>query len=498
MDTAATFGQENFGTAKLKNRSRTRRLVRLADQLLEHPEGTLPDKLPRRKDLKAFYRLMANPATTHDSLLAPHRDLVRQRMATAGGTILLVHDTTELDFSGLLSVPDLGQLGNGKTRGLLCHNSLAVGGHDRRVLGLANQILLRRPHVPKKESRQDKRARQDRESRLWQRAAAAIGDAPVGQRHVDVCDRGADVFEFLEFEHRHGRAYVVRATHDRATTRADADPSVTAPSAQPGPLFTLARSLPARGHKTVAVAARPGQSARTARVRLAGAAIVLHAPKHARGAHGQESLPLWVVYVGEEDAPQGREPVEWVLLTNVAVHSDQDVRERVDWYEARWLAEEFHKSQKTGCGIERLQLSKQNHDERGRAYKNRLEPAIAVLSVVAVQLLILRDWSRDESLGGRPATEVFAEEEVKVLGGWHYEDGRRLRTVGEFCEALAALGGHQGRKGDGMPGWQTLWRGWQKLHLMVQGARAARAADAGRMHLTTATPGADSDDLESG
>ena len=44
-----TFGEQNFGTAKLGNRSRTRRLVRLADQILEHPQGSLPDELPRPK-----------------------------------------------------------------------------------------------------------------------------------------------------------------------------------------------------------------------------------------------------------------------------------------------------------------------------------------------------------------------------------------------------------------------------------------------------------------
>jgi len=39
--------------------------------------------------------------------------------------------------------------------------------------------------------------------------------------------------------------------------------------------------------------------------------------------------------------------------------------------------------------------------------------------------------------------------------------------------ALGRLGGHQNRKSDGPPGWLTLWRGWNDLHLMVMGARAA-------------------------
>jgi len=481
MDTATptppSFGEENFGAAQLRHRRRSQRLAQLADLLLQHPRGTLPEKLSHPKDLKAFYRLMATPVVTHDTVFDPHRALTRRRMDQAGGPILLLHDGTELDFSGL-SLPDLGQLGNGNTRGLLCHNCLAVQAEGRRVLGLLHQTLYRRPHVPAQESRTDRRARQDRESRLWQQACEAIGPAPAGRRHVDICDRGADLFEFLEFEHRHGRSYVVRATHDRALTVEDEGTLEVLgyEGPHPGQLFGLARSLPEWGRKEVAVPARPGQPARTAVVRLAAAPVRLHAPKNARGEHGQEPLPVWVVYAGEVDPPAGRQPVEWVLLTDVPVRTYEDLVERVGWYEARWLVEELHKGQKTGCDLEKLQLGKRNHDERGRPYKNRLEPAIALLSVVAVQLLILRQRTREESAAGQPATEWFEREEVAVLAGWRYGDATRPLTVREFGLALARLGGHQNRTGDGPPGWQTLWRGWEKLQLMVLGARLAGGA----------------------
>ncbi len=88
----------------------------------------------------------------------------------------------------------------------------------------------------------------------------------------------------------------------------------------------------------------------------------------------------------------------WVLLTNVPVTTYADlVGAAWTGTRARWLVEEFHKVQKTGCSIEDMQLGKENHDERGKpAKKNRLEPAIALLSVVAVQLLCLHQASRDE------------------------------------------------------------------------------------------------------
>src|SRR5262249_28601891 len=67
------------------------------------------------------------------------------------------------------------------------------------------------------------------------------------------------------------------------------------------------------------------------------------------------------------------------------------------------------------------------------------------------------------------------EEYVEVLSGWRYGEARQL-TVAEFYLALARLGGHLNRRRDHPPGWLVLWRGWAKLRLMVEGARAARRA----------------------
>ena len=36
-------------------------------------------------------------------------------------------------------------------------------------------------------------------------------------------------------------------------------------------------------------------------------------------------------------------------------------------------------------------------------------------------------------------------------------------TVYEFFRELAKLGGFLGRKGDGEPGWHTIWRGYKKM-----------------------------------
>ena len=88
MDTsarAAGFGERHFGRAELGDRRRRVRLVRLADLLVQHPGGTLPDKCKRPLDLKALYRLMNQDAVTHASVLAPSVADTTERMAAADG-----------------------------------------------------------------------------------------------------------------------------------------------------------------------------------------------------------------------------------------------------------------------------------------------------------------------------------------------------------------------------------------------------------------------------
>src|SRR5437588_874382 len=120
-------------------------------------------------------------------------------------------------------------------------------------------------------------------------------------------------------------------------------PSTTAPTSPPRSRAPTA--APARTAKAACGSrpARPSAPPPPAVVRLAAAPVRWHGPKNARGEHGQEPLPVWVVYAGEVDPPAGRQPVEWVLLTDVPVRTYEDLVERVGWYEARWLVEELHK-----------------------------------------------------------------------------------------------------------------------------------------------------------
>src|SRR5438477_466990 len=101
--TVATFGEAHFGEASLGDPRRTKCLIRIADRVYRHPGGTLPAKLHDPKDYKAMDRLMNRPEVTHAAVLEAHRQRTLAHMRQATGLVLVLHDTTELDYSGLHS-----------------------------------------------------------------------------------------------------------------------------------------------------------------------------------------------------------------------------------------------------------------------------------------------------------------------------------------------------------------------------------------------------------
>lgn len=353
---AATFAKEQFGAADLGDARLNQRLLAVAEQLAAHPDQTFPKRFRHPAELEAFYRLLKNERVTHATLLRPHVEVTLQQLRATPGVVLLLHDTTVLDYSGLKAIAELGQIGNGHGRGLYCHNCLAVVAATRQVLGLAGQRLHRRRRAPKGETRKARQANPSRESRLGKALSQSIpampADRPAGQWWIDIADRGADITEFLDYEAQAGKKYVVRSQHNRWIEREITGEN--GPTTAKVKLHDLARSLPSQGTHSLAVPAQHGQKARSAQVCVSWEKVTILPPRQRRGEERGVPLACWVVRVGERNPPKGVEPLEWILLTNVPVETLADALERIDWYRLRWIIEEYHKAQKTGVEIENL------------------------------------------------------------------------------------------------------------------------------------------------
>jgi len=451
---AAEWSTQQWGAVDLGDQRLNRRAVQIGALMAARPAASLPEQMKSPAVLKAAYGLLNHPGVSLAELTAPTRALT---LAAAGerDVTLLVEDTTELDFSAHPAMTGLGPIGDGRGRGLLLHSTLAVAPDRRQVLGLAHsQVVLRREPTPGTRRRYPRSA----EALVWEVSVEMVGRPPEGRVWVHVSDCGSDSFEYLAACRRHGKHFLVRTYHDRKLSAED-ELSVGGET-----LLAYARGLPAQPGSAyqVTLPAEGDRPARQATLALAWGQVTLPPPDKLPAAIRRTYRPLtvWLVRAWEPDAPAGCEAVEWLLLSSLPVESLAEAQRCVAWYTCRWLCEDYHQCLKTGCQIERRQLDDGADIAR----------LLGFLSPIAVRLLQLRQDVRQAP--EQPAVSVVEPLLVQLVARLTGAAGPDL-TLAEFWRRVARLGGHQGRRRDGAPGWRTLWRGWLYLADLAVGARLA-------------------------
>ncbi len=362
----------------------------------------------------------------------------------------------------------LGPVGNGKGHGFLLQSVLAVEPASRQVLGLAHQEPFLRKRVPKGETKRQREVRQ-REAQVWERSVQAIGEPPTAVQWIHVGDRYSDMFPFLWACRQQHCDFVVRAAQDRCVDLLveQADAKVSRPSHHkrrpdqdpPQHLFEVVSSWVAVGEQDLELEATKQSPARTAHVLISFGSLRL-LPPDTRQSRELPALVVWVVHVWEPEPPDGVEGLSWVRLSSVPVLTVEQAWERVDWYRARWIVEDYHQGLKTGCRIE----------QRQRPRYDGLRRLLGLLSPLAVRLLQLRAASRQDPQ--QPAIQVLPASVVAVVAA-----KAGLPVVGLTAQqcwySIARLGGYLARKGDGPPGWKTLWRGWLQVQTLLEGVHLA-------------------------
>jgi hypothetical protein len=444
------WAEHTFGTAALGDARRTQRLVATAAACAACPDGSLPQQLHDPAALKATYRLLDNAQIDFAALLAPHQAQT-EALAASLPVVLLVQDTTELDFSAHQATTDLAPIGDGRGRGFHLQTVLAVQPQPRLPLGVLAAEPWRRQPAPVPDESSFQRTKRPRESAVWGRLVEQVGSPPAGVRWVHVADRGADCYSFFAACARTETDVLVRVVQNRR---------IADGTGEPGYLRDGLRAQPARSERALHLPTRAGRPARQTTVAISWTAVTLQPPVHrSREPSALPPLPVWTVRVWEAEPPSDSEPVEWLLMTSVPVECEADAWERVDWYTTRWLIEEFHQCLKTGCKAESCQLR-----DRANLWRH-----LGILLPLAVRLLLLRDLCRAQPTA--PATLVADPLTIQLVAA-----RTRLppaQSVLAFTRQVARLGGHQGRKGDGPPGWRTLWRGWLFVQTLLEGARLA-------------------------
>src|SRR5713226_9450124 len=377
------WAQRTFGAVRLGDERRTRRAVKLAEAIAREPQVSLPKQVGKRKEVQAAYRFLQSGKVSYEALMRPHVEQTRAQYGQLP-VVLLVQDTTELDYQAHRKTSGLGPIGNGRHQGFLLQTVLAVEPTSGELLGIAHQEPFIRQPAPKGE-RYSQRVQRERESQVWERAVQAIGAPPQGVVWVQVGDRYSDIYTlFLECRQQQTH-FVIRAAQDRCVDERveEVAPPLKRRKRKAGDppqahLWETVRGWAACDEQDLEVPAEHARKARTARVAVSFGPLRLLAPD--KREHELPSLDVWVVRVWELHAPEGVEPLEWVLLTSLPVETVEQAWERVGWYRRRWIVEDYHQALKTGCRMEERQIE---------SYEG-LRRLLGLLAPTAVRLLQLR------------------------------------------------------------------------------------------------------------
>ena len=443
------WAEEEFGGGALGDQRLNRRLQRIARDFFAHPTMSIPQACGDKAKTKAVYRFFDHVRVNMPGVLEGHYTATAKR-ARKEKVILAVQDTTELNYSAHPKTELLGPICDRKgVIGMLVHDTMAYTAQGT-ALGLIDvQCWTRDPDVPREKEERYELPIEQKESYKWLaswKAAVGLQEQCPESTVISVGDREADVYElFVEAKKELKAKLLVRADKQR---RVQPDPQ----DDQLANIWEWMAGRPVEGILPLELPRTPKRPARNARLEVRFAQVQLQAPKR-RPKLG--AVTVWVVTAVEVGPPPDQEPVSWRLITTVEVQTLAQALEVIEYYTQRFQIEVFHRTLKSGCKIEERQL--------GNA--DRIEGCLAVDMVVAWRIVHLTKLGRE--VPEVPCTVFFEEAQWKALVAFATRDPRvpdQPPTLREAVRLMAMrLGGFLGRKCDGDPGTETIWKGLQRL-----------------------------------
>jgi hypothetical protein len=433
---------------------RDRRLGKRCEKLLLAMSGRIGSSLSVAcqdwANTKAAYRFLANERVSEQEILAGHFQATRDRVASAEGLLLVLHDTTEFSFKrqeqtaiGLLrKLPMQSAFGSSVLAcGILMHSSLVVTA-DGVPLGLGAIKFWTRKRFKgtdalKRKINPTRVPIETKESIRWlenlQHSTALVGEP---KRCIHIGDRESDIYELFCLAQKEKTQFLLRMCVDRV-----AGDGTTL-------ISTLLSQAPVQGHHWLTVTDKQGKQ-REAKLEIKFLPLVVHPPQYKKRAH--PALSLTVIEARELGRGKKGERIVWKLLTNLPVRSLRSAIEKLSWYAMRWKIETFHKILKSGC----------------RAEESRLRTAERLVNLLA--LFCILSWRvfwvtmLRRAAPALKARLVFTPSELQILQSLHTRNAIEKASLDCCVLQLAKLGGYLARATDPPPGPLVIWRGLSRL-----------------------------------
>ncbi len=266
---------------------------------------------------------------------------------------------------------------------------------------------------------------------------------------IHLMDREGDSFALLAEISSYCARFVIRMRHNRVARATDEEAKWSKIRALLEHAETvLEREVPLskRAAKTAPRSKQPARAVRIATLHVAATSLELKSPRY---VNDTPVLAVNVVRVFEPGAPQGEDPVEWLLMTTEPIATAADVARIVDAYRTRWVIEEFFKALKSGC----------IYEERRLESRSGVLKALALFLPIACEMLWFR--SRARTAPSAPASDILSARQIAVLRAMLRKPLPEEPSARDVLLAVASLGGHL--KCNGEPGWSTIRDGYESV-----------------------------------
>lgn len=449
---ASEWAVLTFGKCQLGDKRRTQRLIKMATNMADHVGSSVVKSCPDAAHVEGSYRLIRNEDVTAEAIAEGGFEATAD-LAQNYNELLALEDTTSLSYRHSIA-DDLGyttsSLSN-RTKGMFAHSVLLYAPGQEHTVGLIEQRRwIRDEESYGSRHHNQKRDYKVKESYKWELASEAVNKRLGAQmgKCISVCDREADVIEYLAYKQQHKQRFVVRAKSNRPLSEGDR-------------LYDHAAALTPAGEYTVNVPQKGGRSARQATMNIRYAPVSVLAPTRKQPLY--PAISTYVVYCDEVTEQSEGSSLQWVLLTTEPVTCTEDALKIVNYYETRWKVELFHKVWKTeGTKVESLRMQEVNN----------LERVMVIQAFVAIRLMQLKDIGDSSTAESTPCTRCLSDVQWRVL--FISRNKRRKMPVEApsmrwAYHSLGRLGGWKDTKRTGRVSWKSLWEGWEKLDLLVTG-----------------------------
>src|ERR1700736_942160 len=374
--------------------------------------------------------------------------------AAEGRHVLAIQDTSEVNFTTTAKRRrGLGEIGKGNGRGVLLHPMLAVDAENGSCLGLVSgQVWTRKG---RRTVSHDRRDLSDRESQRW--IATALAAKPLLAKAAMVTalgDRESDIFALYASAAEERFHVIARSMHDRKLAGGIG-------------LYAASEAMAIVEQRAIVLPARAQRPERVVPLELRFGTVSVARPQSKFLHQLPESLPLNLVDVREVDPQVGPEPLHWRLLTTHPVANAEQAWRIVEWYQRRWLIEQFFRVLKQqGFKLEDSQI----------ATADRLLKLVAIAAkaaVITLQLLQARDGR-----GHQPVRLVFDADEIATLKALNQNleaQSKRLKnphppdSLAWAAWIIGRLGGWDGYPSSKPPGPITMKHGLEYLYAVAVG-----------------------------